>query len=167
MLVILVSEGLRQGIEIDRLPLFVAPDIFHQIGVVDEGIAVALYPVDLDGSFLLFLAHGVHAVPLQEDVAEPRAELLPSVVGHGNTGFSCSEPCEAVAITCSNIEIGSCEVSFVFIRRAEDACQSVGFSASSDEGTVIEGTVGRNARCMVGFAAVGGIIAGTRWKRSQ
>ena len=149
--IIVIPVTLDELAEIHSSTLFVPPDIFHQVRIIDKRVAVALNLVDLDGSCFLFLAHRVHPVPLQQQVAKPRSELLPSVIRHGCARFACFYPLQTIPVACSDIEIGAGKVPLVFIRGAEYFLQAVLCAAAGSKRTVPEGSVGGDTRRVVGF----------------
>lgn len=93
-----------------------APDVFGQFWHVDERIAVVLEPVDGFVAVHFLLAHRVHAVPLHQQVDGPVVEGGVVVLAH----HVCVLPGE-VLVACGHVEIGACEVAFVFIVRLEYA----------------------------------------------
>ncbi len=99
----------------EGFPALVAPEVFGQLGIVDEGVAVALHLVDLLVAVKLFLADGILFVPFQQQIDSPGVEGRVKVVAH-HPGVLPGK----VLVAGDHIEVCAGEVTLVDIGRLED-----------------------------------------------
>ena len=110
-----VDRRLRHAARRPLLRALVAPYVFDHLGMVDEGVAVVLMAVHHIVAVLLLLAHGVHAVPLQEQTDGPLREHGITVAGE----HVAREAGDAVVVACRHIEVAAREVALVLVHGFE------------------------------------------------
>ena len=120
---------------VEQLAGSLAPDVFCQIGIVYEGIAVVLEIADGIGTLDFLLRDGIHAMPLDEHFLFPRLKLQIVVVLHGKLTAHvlvvqspavvlrahivyCSVCIASVAR--SHVEIGTGKIALVLVLRFKD-----------------------------------------------
>lgn len=89
--------------------------MFGQIGVVNEGVAVALISAYGFVAVYFFLADRVLAMPFEKQTDGPGIEYRIAVLVEHGSGFGSVLGGDAVVVGRGHIEIGTREVTFVFI----------------------------------------------------
>ena len=112
-----IAIRLRSRAGSPRQPLLVAPEIFREFGIIDEGIAVGLHFVDLFLARTLFFAYRVLAVPFQQKIHRPRVERGEGVVAEHVGVFLC--PVQ-VLIAGGHVEVCAGEIAFILVGRFEN-----------------------------------------------
>ena len=117
--------GGRRGMSAESQHI-VAPNLLHQFGKVDKGIAVVLNRIDGIVAVHFLLAHRVLPMPFQEHGHRPILQgLRGSAVAH-HTRFLTAFVIHGVPIghfifvACHHVEVGACQIALVFVYRFEN-----------------------------------------------
>ena len=131
----------------------VAPDVFHQLGVVDEGVAVVLRGIHGIVAVNLLLAHGVLAAPLEQQVDGPRGECGIAVAGQ----HVAVPRADAAVVGGSHVEVVAGKVALILVvgLKHRAAVAREGASAQLAKGT----HAAAGAECVAVGALAIGIVA--------
>ena len=101
----------------------VAPNVFGEFGMIDEGVTIVLYAVNNVVAVEFLLAHRVILVPLEQQTLRPTVKRRISAVGD-HIGVTPRE----VLVASDHIEICASKVALILIGRLENILATAALS---------------------------------------